>query len=135
MKACYCRRNIAFVCGGNNQTFNNPCLARCSAQPVVCRGQCPCTPGRLPQQPQAPVEPVPRLPWPVAGVTPPSRCRCPDISRPVCVGNGKSLRNRCEARCQGASIQCLGPCPCTVQLQYLWDFQKYVENMFLKIQN
>ena len=39
---CKCPRTIMAVCGKNNQTYWNECMARCDEAEVGCGGRCPC---------------------------------------------------------------------------------------------
>jgi hypothetical protein len=35
-------RHVNFVCGGDDQTYTNPCMADCRNVTVACQGPCPC---------------------------------------------------------------------------------------------
>ena len=43
---CRCPRRMMAVCGANNETYFNKCLAECDEAEVQCQGRCPC-PQRL----------------------------------------------------------------------------------------
>ena len=51
---CKCPRTIMSVCGENNKTYWNECLARCDETEVQCGGQCPC-PQRVQPRTEAPI--------------------------------------------------------------------------------
>ena len=50
---CKCPRTIMSVCGENNKTYWNECLARCDETEVQCGGRCPC-PQRVQPRTEAP---------------------------------------------------------------------------------
>lgn len=52
---CKCPRSIMAVCGKNNKTYWNECMARCDGAEVGCGGRCPC--------PEPTVEPEVRDLW------------------------------------------------------------------------
>jgi len=54
---CRCPRRMMAVCGANNETYFNECLADCDEAEVQCQGRCPC-PQRL-IDPRL-VEPIPK---------------------------------------------------------------------------
>ena len=54
---CRCPRRMMAVCGANNETYFNECLADCDEAEVQCQGRCPC-PERL-IDPRL-VEPIPK---------------------------------------------------------------------------
>ena len=76
------------VCGVNNITYPNACIAGARGVAVAHDGACtPMTPPR-PRPPQV----------------------CPDIYRPVCGRDGTTYPNRCTARAAGVPVRHRGEC-------------------------
>ena len=83
---CPYTKERAPVCGYNNKTYANKCIAKCHLAPIKCKGECPCEDN--------------------------DTCACPEVFAPVCGWNGKTYENPCMAQCHSAPIRCKGECPC-----------------------
>ncbi|RLA63728.1 MAG: hypothetical protein DRQ88_11190 [Epsilonproteobacteria bacterium] len=70
LKSCKCTREFKQVCGKNNITYNNSCLAECAGVKFK------------------------------AGACPTENCICTMQYVPVCGSDGKTYSNSCNARCQ-----------------------------------
>ncbi|KAL6777471.1 Ovoinhibitor [Auxenochlorella protothecoides] len=79
----FCPAIYAPVCGTNNITYGNACVAEGARAEVACQGECPC---------------------PVAS--------CAAIYAPVCGTNNVTYGNECIAQGARAEVACKGECPC-----------------------
>lgn len=81
---CPCPKIKKPVCGVDDTTYANECLAKCAGVKVACENECPCK------------EP----------------CICPAVFNPVCGVNNVTYGNSCEADCAEVKVDCKGTCPC-----------------------
>ena len=91
VKLCNCKREDKPVCGKDNVSYSNKCVANCARVEVECHGECPCKR---------------------------SKCECSDEFRPVCGDNNIQYHNRCEAMCRNVQVRCNGNCPCRIAYPY-----------------
>ncbi|GMH40067.1 hypothetical protein BSKO_07971 [Bryopsis sp. KO-2023] len=84
---CDCDATYTPVCGTDDQTYGNACIAKCARVEVAAQGVCQC---------------------PETFGT----CSCPDegVYRPVCA-DGLTWKSRCDARCAGKGCIADGVCP------------------------
>ena len=83
-----CRTVNLPVCGGNNKTYMNACMARCNAQSILYRGKC-------------------------LGETTSSikkECRCSNELQPVCGRDGRTYHNKCHAGCLSIQVYYASAC-------------------------
>lgn len=85
---CFCTLQYDPVCGCNDKTYSNSCLANCSGifefVPGVCESDCK--------------------------ERPTSNCVCTEEYAPVCGCNGKTYSNACHAECDGIFNYTPGEC-------------------------
>ncbi|KAG2487687.1 hypothetical protein HYH03_013687 [Edaphochlamys debaryana] len=86
-KTCPCPRILAPVCGTDNVTYNNDCIATCAGARVAYKGKCANPAG-------------------CAAVL------CPNLKAEVCGNDGVTYDNLCRVSCTGVSFK-LGACPTT----------------------
>lgn len=86
---CVCALIYDPVCGFDQETYGNECVALCSGEEIACEKECPC-----------------RV----------NDCICPEILAPVCGIDGRSYDNECIARCVGVPISCNQDCQCEIPI-------------------
>lgn len=85
---CECEEKTEPVCGSDEQTYGNACIANCTGVKVIKKGPCECRKKRRP-----------------------GACKCKAFGyEPYCAG-GLTWKNRCEAECDGKMCGTYGVCP------------------------
>ncbi|GIL48756.1 hypothetical protein Vafri_5192 [Volvox africanus] len=93
------------VCGEDNVTYDNTCLASCAGVAVKDRGECGST--HPPESPDSPVSAVPNA------------CTCPADNKPVCGSDGNTYSSVCNMQCLSPDVtvdyigRCADPTGCS----------------------
>jgi hypothetical protein len=83
---CICPTNWAPVCGVNDHTYSNACVAKCSNATVQYLGPCGHKEGNN------------------------TLCECAAVDLPVCGDDKQTYNNACEAACMGVEVASNGAC-------------------------
>ena len=79
--ACSCQYKFSPVCGTDNITYQNQCIALCAGVLVSAQNAC--------QRP----------------------CGCTAVSKPVCSTDSETFQNECVLKCKGKTLLYQGECP------------------------